>query len=83
MVDNGIIIIFIIITNYNYKVTVVLVDEIVDFKSLVASILEEIHLDVFISSIKLSELLDFGKNNTQTVFQINQENDVSWFNFLF
>lgn len=51
-------------------------DDMIDFNGLVSLMLEETQLD---ASIDLLILLDFGKTNIQTVFQIKQGKAVSWY----
>ncbi|XP_038896605.1 uncharacterized protein LOC120084863 [Benincasa hispida] len=65
--------------SYEYSVVGVFVDDLIDFNGLVSLILDEIQLDV---SIDLSGLLDFGQTNIQSVFQIKQDKDISWYWFL-
>ena len=57
----------------NYKVTEILVDDMIKFDSLVDLILQEIQLD---GLLELSVILDLGKDNIQTVFTIKQDKDI-------
>ena len=54
----------------------ILVDVRVNFNSLVGLIYEQIQLD---DSVELSVLLDFGKNNVETMVPKKKDNDVAWY----
>ena len=60
----------------NYSVAGFFVDVWISFNCLVDIIYEEIQLD---GLVKLSVLLDFSKNNVQTVVPIKKDNDVAWY----
>ncbi|TYK22454.1 uncharacterized protein E5676_scaffold3009G00020 [Cucumis melo var. makuwa] len=63
----------------NYKTTGVLVDEIMCFENFVSLILRGVRFDASPSSIQLSILLDYGITDIQTVVQIQEDKDVTWF----
>ncbi|KAA0057231.1 uncharacterized protein E5676_scaffold257G00320 [Cucumis melo var. makuwa] len=63
----------------NYKTTGVLVDEMMCFDNLMSLILREVRFDASPSSIQLSILLDYGITDIQTMVQIHEDKDVTWF----
>ncbi|KAA0037324.1 uncharacterized protein E5676_scaffold610G00160 [Cucumis melo var. makuwa] len=63
----------------NYKTTGVLVDEMMCFENLVSLILMEVRFDASPSSIQLSTLLDYDITDIQTVVQIHEDKNVTWF----